>query len=220
MPKLIIQKGAKAGQQFELYQDIINIGRASSNNIIIDDPQASRNHAQIRREGNVYIIYDSSTNGTFVNGHRIEQKFYLQEGDQITIGNTVFSFGEGVGQRVGPSIPPLRPSPAQPVQPRAQQPSRDAVKYVDMTKSYVGSAVLTLLLYFIFYLPGLIVNIVYMADANRYKKVSGVTPSGYGCLIALIIVYFAIPVALAIIGGIVITVIGVSISSLLPSFFQ
>ena len=49
-------------------------------------------------------------------------------------------------------------------------------------KSYVGAAVLVLLLYCLFYLPGLIVNCLYLDDARKTAKVAGTTPTGVGCL--------------------------------------
>ena len=68
----------------------ITIGRASDNNIVIDNKLASRHHALIQKIKDVFFLKDeNSTNGTFLNGHRIPTDKYvrLNPGDKITIGN-------------------------------------------------------------------------------------------------------------------------------------
>ena len=63
----------------------------------------------------------------------------------------------------------------------------DIEKAVARNKSYVGPAVLTFFLYLLFWIPGLIVNLIYFIDARKKAKIIGAKPSGYGCLIALFI---------------------------------
>jgi len=61
-------------QVFTLEKTVINIGRKSDNELIIDDPRISRQHAQLRATRGRYIIFDlDSTGGTFVNGRRVTQ---------------------------------------------------------------------------------------------------------------------------------------------------
>ena len=60
-------------------------------------------------------------------------------------------------------------------------------KAIAAQKSYIGPSIITFILYWLFYLPGLIVNLMYIGDANRTAKIAGQKPSGYGCLIALMI---------------------------------
>ncbi len=60
---------------FNLEKDVINIGRKSDNELIIDDPRISRQHAQLRATRGHYVIFDlDSTGGTFVNGRRVTQR--------------------------------------------------------------------------------------------------------------------------------------------------
>jgi len=89
---LIIKSGRKSGTTFPLRKKVINMGRDSSNEIVIDDPKSSRQHAKIKLEGDNFVIYDlASSNGTFVNGEKITS-VKLNDGDEIKIGDTVFAF--------------------------------------------------------------------------------------------------------------------------------
>ncbi len=67
----------------------INVGRASSNEIIISHGDVSSFHAKILKtdDGKIYIHDNDSTNGTYVNGQRIKQK-QLSPGDKILLANT------------------------------------------------------------------------------------------------------------------------------------
>ena len=69
------------------------LGRETGNDIVVNDLNASRQHAQIEFEPQgVWVITDlGSTNGTLVNGAEIATH-PLREGDRITIGMTNFVF--------------------------------------------------------------------------------------------------------------------------------
>jgi hypothetical protein len=58
--------------------------------------------------------------------------------------------------------------------------------FVAPPPEYTGKAVIVLILYFLAYIPGLIVNIVFLAEASRTKAQYGSAP-GMGCLVALLI---------------------------------
>jgi hypothetical protein len=73
-------------------------------------------------------------------------------------------------------------------------------------RSYFGQAVLVLVLYWVFYLPGLIANFVYLHDARRYKERTGDDADGIGCLWALLWFFFLGPICVGIILGIMIVV--------------
>jgi hypothetical protein len=64
-------------------------------------------------------------------------------------------------------------------------------------RNYVLYAVLVLVLYAVLYVPGLIANIVFYLQASNDEKLLGRPPEGKGCLLALLIVFIALP----IIGG-------------------
>lgn len=68
---------------------IITIGRDLSNDIIIEDERVSRHHLQlVERDGTYQAVDLDSTNGTFVNGRRIQGAVSLGQHDTIRIGNT------------------------------------------------------------------------------------------------------------------------------------
>jgi Ca-activated chloride channel homolog len=69
---------------FALKGDLIRIGRAGQNEIVIDEKGMSRFHAQIKREGDTLFIEDlGSTNGTSVGGEKIQAAHQLSVGDVV-----------------------------------------------------------------------------------------------------------------------------------------
>ncbi|HEX6872287.1 MAG TPA: FHA domain-containing protein, partial [Micromonosporaceae bacterium] len=80
----------------ELRLGRISIGRAMSNDIVVGDLMASREHAELLvGRGGVEIVDLGSSNGTFVNGHRAVRAV-LNRGDLVGIGHHVFTVGDGV----------------------------------------------------------------------------------------------------------------------------
>ena len=69
----------------------ITIGRETDNTIVVDSKLASRHHCLIQKIKDSYFLKDeNSTNGTFINGHRIPPDKYVQlnKGDKVTIGTS------------------------------------------------------------------------------------------------------------------------------------
>ncbi|HEY72100.1 MAG: hypothetical protein DRJ03_22255 [Chloroflexi bacterium] len=88
--RLVMSQGPQPGQTFMIDRDVVTIGRDPANDIVINDPQASRQHAHIKRQGNLMIIEDlGSTNGTFANGVRLTNPHTLSNGDVIGLGDSV-----------------------------------------------------------------------------------------------------------------------------------
>jgi len=74
---------------------VATIGRASENDLVLDDPQVSRRHAQVRWNGAQYVISDlNSTNGVYINGERVREA-PLIEGARVQIGRFRFLFVQG-----------------------------------------------------------------------------------------------------------------------------
>ncbi len=87
MPKLII-----SGTAHELAEELITIGRAPENAIVIDDPSVSSRHAQLELSGETYRLKDlESTNGTRVNGIPIMETV-LRFDDRIRFGGVEARF--------------------------------------------------------------------------------------------------------------------------------
>jgi hypothetical protein len=88
--------GVSASQAFlPLDQPVITIGRATTNSLMLDDEQVSREHARIVATGDARTIYDlGSSNGTFVNGQRVAHQV-LQPGDRITLGAATLLVRQG-----------------------------------------------------------------------------------------------------------------------------
>ncbi|MGD8624945.1 MAG: FHA domain-containing protein, partial [Anaerolineae bacterium] len=93
MTKLIIQSGPQAGIEFPMDRPVIRIGRGSGNDIVLQDSQSSRQHAEISQQGDQYFIRDlGSTNGTFVNDQQVTGPRLLGPGDRLRVGETELSF--------------------------------------------------------------------------------------------------------------------------------
>lgn len=73
---------------------VLTLGRDKNSDIVIIDLLASRNHAMIRRLGHsdYYLIDSGSSNGSFVNSHRVAIPRLLKTGDRIQIGGSELLF--------------------------------------------------------------------------------------------------------------------------------
>jgi VWFA-related protein len=83
---------ARPSVKYDL-QAMTNIGRARDNQIVLDDPTVSRNHAWIKIEDKDFVIFDiGSANGTFVNDEPVENPRSLEHGDIVRFGDATFIF--------------------------------------------------------------------------------------------------------------------------------
>jgi len=74
-------------------RDVVRIGRSSANDIVLQDPDASRRHAEIRRKDGAWILEDlGSRLGTRLNGSRILGPSRIETGDVISIGRIEMHF--------------------------------------------------------------------------------------------------------------------------------
>jgi pSer/pThr/pTyr-binding forkhead associated (FHA) protein len=87
---LLLERGPRPNQQYLLAGEDTSIGRNAANEIMIVDPEVSRRHARIVRRAEQFALEDlGSTNGTFLNGHRITHLTTLQDGDLIDLGDSI-----------------------------------------------------------------------------------------------------------------------------------
>lgn len=86
--------GSDPAQEWELQSKDVTIGRLSSCEIVIADPNVSRRHAQIVRRGDGWWVVDlGSTNGTLVNDALVKER-RLDPGDRIQVGGAELEYSE------------------------------------------------------------------------------------------------------------------------------
>ena len=93
-PRLRVEQamGMRSGDEYDVAGGVV-LGRGTLADIRLEDPFASSRHARIVRQGDVLVIEDlDSTNGTYLNGTRLDGPQPLHPGDRIRIGDNEFSF--------------------------------------------------------------------------------------------------------------------------------
>src|ERR671927_1925944 len=91
---LRVADGDGAERTFELVSDVV-LGRDPGADIVLTDPtnEVSRRHARIRIRGTEAVLEDLvSTNGTFVNGERLDGPYVLRAGDTVELGGVTLEF--------------------------------------------------------------------------------------------------------------------------------
>jgi pSer/pThr/pTyr-binding forkhead associated (FHA) protein len=124
--QLVHIDGPFKGEINEYLSPVVTLGRHPDCDVIFPEEQRgiSRRHAEIRREGNRFLLRDTSRNGTFVNGKQNEEVF-LKSGDVLILGpggpkisflTTILEFDAGDGDQDIPVPPNKEPiSEQQPI---------------------------------------------------------------------------------------------------------
>ena len=106
MPSLFVIRGADQGAKFELQTENVLLGRDRASDIQLRDSEVSRRHAEFHQSGGEFTVQDlESSNGTFVNGRRVQRQT-LASGDQVQTGTTVMLYtgaphaGEDVAEKI------------------------------------------------------------------------------------------------------------------------
>ena len=110
MPSIYVIQGSGQGSHFDLAElisssdeRVVGIGREKGNDITVEDHEASRRHAEIRKRNDTYFLADlDSSNGTFLNNCRISEA-ELKSGDRIQIGRTLFLYSQGESGHLPPA---------------------------------------------------------------------------------------------------------------------
>ena len=90
--ELVVYENGDAKETIAITKAPVVIGRLSTNDVVLSDPNVSRRHAELRRDGNRWRLADlGSTNGTVVNG-KLSREHELEDGDKITFGKTDLVF--------------------------------------------------------------------------------------------------------------------------------
>jgi predicted component of type VI protein secretion system len=110
MAKLTLRFRDRVLQEVGIGESLVKIGRAIDNDVVIDNPAVSGQHASVENLGGMYVLEDlKSTNGTFVNDKRIS-RCRLQDGDLVRIGKHELAF-EHAGQEEAEEAPAEQSSP-------------------------------------------------------------------------------------------------------------
>jgi pSer/pThr/pTyr-binding forkhead associated (FHA) protein len=89
--RLVVDKPVtQKGTSFEIGPEV-TVGRAAGCHIALpDDTFVSQLHARVfERSGQVYVEDLGSTNGTYVNGHRVSAPTPMHRGDSLQVGSTI-----------------------------------------------------------------------------------------------------------------------------------
>jgi hypothetical protein len=80
-------------RRYDLCQGITTVGRADDNDIVVKDPAMSRRHAQIREAHGHFTLSDvGAKTGIRLNDRKLRNPQVMQNGDMITLGDTVLKF--------------------------------------------------------------------------------------------------------------------------------
>jgi pSer/pThr/pTyr-binding forkhead associated (FHA) protein len=71
------------------------IGRGADSGILIREPAVSRAHAEVKREGDDYVLSSTGATGTRLNGEPVIAPQKLTDGDRIEVGSVEISFRRG-----------------------------------------------------------------------------------------------------------------------------
>jgi pSer/pThr/pTyr-binding forkhead associated (FHA) protein len=89
---LTFETGPFAGRIIAVPSQMITVGRAPDNDVVVGDPATSGHHGRIDVRGGAFWVSDlGSTNGTLVNGEPVIEK-QLSDGDLISIGQSTIRF--------------------------------------------------------------------------------------------------------------------------------
>ena len=92
--ELLVFEDGSQKETISVTKEPVVIGRLSTNDVVLSDPNVSRRHAELRRDGGRWTIVDlGSTNGTVVNG-KLAREHRLNDGDKLTFGKTELVFKE------------------------------------------------------------------------------------------------------------------------------
>jgi len=111
MPKLTLLLGRKTMRTYDLHQSSIVVGRDEEADILIDNPSMSRRHAEFRQEDGAWVVEDlGSSNGTFLEGERIEGPRPVDVGTEVAFGKFSIVFGKAVGDEAAAGGAAPRPT--------------------------------------------------------------------------------------------------------------
>jgi pSer/pThr/pTyr-binding forkhead associated (FHA) protein len=102
------------GREYVIEGAVLRFGREAGADVVVPGNQVSRRHAEIVPTPRGYMLIDTSTNGSFVNGERVQDQQILARGDIIRIGEEEFRFYADTAAPAAASVPasPVAAAPA------------------------------------------------------------------------------------------------------------
>ncbi len=89
---VVLGEDGEEKERISLTSAPVVIGRLSTNDVVLSDPNVSRRHAELRLDGDGWVVVDlDSTNGTLVNG-KIAREQQLADGDRLAFGTSELIF--------------------------------------------------------------------------------------------------------------------------------
>ena len=115
--KLVVLNRTQRGREVNIASDVIRVGKADTNELMLPEDTVSRVHCEIIRDEHGYLLRDlQSTNGTFLDGAEVREA-YLRSGSVMTVGTVQIKFQpfqerieimpserERIGECVGKSV--------------------------------------------------------------------------------------------------------------------
>jgi len=106
MPRLVLLSEGLTGRTYELKGDKTTVGRVSDNAFEISEASVSSHHCELTLRGSDVVVKDlGSTNGTFINGEKIEEGV-LKPGQILRVGMIEMRLESGDGTPATASPPP------------------------------------------------------------------------------------------------------------------
>jgi pSer/pThr/pTyr-binding forkhead associated (FHA) protein len=132
LASMLVRSGALKGNRLQVRVPVVNIGRGDYNDLVIPDESVSTQHAKLQRREEVWILTDlGSTNGTFVDGERINPEAPLSPGTVVRFGEVSVLFdptddtaevSRAGGTKVLGAMAPPPPAMSPPSRPAAAAP--------------------------------------------------------------------------------------------------
>ncbi|HYZ46637.1 MAG TPA: DUF3662 and FHA domain-containing protein [Actinomycetota bacterium] len=92
---VVLDREGKPKEEISIARGPVTIGRQSTSDVVLSDPNVSRRHAELRREGDHWVLVDlGSTNGSLVNG-ALTREHKLSHGDRLAFGGSELVFEVG-----------------------------------------------------------------------------------------------------------------------------
>ena len=132
------------GKEYAVAASGLVFGREASCDVVVAQTEVSRRHATIAISGDGYVIQDTSANGVFVNGERVQSEQKLSRADVVRVGTEEFRFyADVLAAQPTPAVAspaaPVAPAATPPVAPASPLPSVDMFEVLEAPVPMIAS---------------------------------------------------------------------------------